>query len=72
MPTRKTKRRAPRYRRRRKKQMRKVPLALKAHNFVERVEDSIALNSSTLDANGNLSTNYSKNFQLADIPQVNH
>ena len=51
---------------------RKKKLALKAHNFVERVEDTIILNESTLNASGNLTTNYSKNFQLADIPQVNH
>ena len=58
--------------RRRKPKRRKKKLALKSHNFVERVEDSIILNSTTLNASGNLTTNYAKSFQLADIPQVNH
>ena len=49
---------------------RKKKLALKAHNFVERVEDTITLNSSTLNASGNLTTNYSKHFQFSDITQA--
>lgn len=48
----------------------KKKLALKSHAFVERVEDTITLNSNTLDANGNLGTCYSKEFKLDDIAQV--
>lgn len=55
---------------RRTKFYRKKKLALKAHNFVERVEDTITLNANTLTSAGNLLDNYSKNFQLADIPQA--
>ena len=62
--TKRTRRRAPRRTKFRKK------LALKAHNFVERVEDEITLNSTTLNSSGNLATNYAKHFQLSDIPQV--
>lgn len=48
----------------------KKKLALQSHNFVERVEDEIALNASTLDSQGHLSTMYAKQFRLNDIPQV--
>lgn len=44
-------------------------LALRAHRFVERVEDRIPLNSSTLQADGTLLVNYKKTFQMLDIPQ---
>jgi hypothetical protein len=44
-------------------------LALKAHNFVERVEDQITLNASTLTTDGHLITNYSKGFKMTDIGQ---
>jgi hypothetical protein len=47
----------------------KKKLALKSHSFVERVEDSIALNNSTLDSSGNLSTTYAKAFKMTDIAQ---
>lgn len=49
----------------------KKSLALKQHNFVERVKDiTLMLNSSTLDANGNLASTHTNTFQLSDIPQV--
>lgn len=51
-------------RRRRKK------LALQPHNFVEKIEQTISLNSSTLDSSGTLSTGYGRYFTLDDIPQV--
>lgn len=63
-----SKSRAPPRRRARRKY--KKRLALKAHNFVEKFEQTITLNSGTLDANGNLSTGYGRYFQLDDIPQV--
>jgi len=63
-----TRRRGPR----RKKKRFKKKLALQSHYFVERVEDSIALNGNTLTSAGNLLNSYNKNFQLADIPQVTH
>lgn len=48
-------------------------LALQQHNFVERTPDVIlALNNSTLDAAGNLSSTHTNTFQLSDIPQVAH
>lgn len=49
---------------------RKQRLALKPHNFVEKFEQTISLNSSTLDSNGELSTGYGRYFTLDDIPQV--
>jgi len=55
-------RRRPRGRRRKK-------IALRPHYFVERVEDKIKLNSSTLQADGTLLVNYKKYFQMNDIPQ---
>ena len=49
------------------------PLALKMHNFVERIPDvTLALNASTLDANGNLSSTHTNTFQISDVPQVAH
>ncbi len=48
---------------------RKKKLALRAHRFVERVEDRIPLNSSTLQADGTLLVNYKRTFQMSDIPQ---
>ena len=54
---------------RKKRRWRKRKLALKPHNFVERVEDRIPLNSSTLQADGTLLVNYKKTFQMIDIPQ---
>lgn len=53
-----------------KKKWKKKPLALKPHNFVERFEQTITLNESTLDSNGELSTGYGRYFILDDIPQV--
>lgn len=50
--------------------IRKKKLALKAHNFVERVEDEIALNANTLDSAGNLTTMYAKQFRMNDIAQI--
>lgn len=55
---------------RRPKRKYKKKLALKSHSFVERVEDEILLNASTLDTNGHLTTMYGKTFMLNDIPQV--
>lgn len=57
---------------RRKKRPRfKKALALKPHNFVERLKnDQIQLNESTLDALGNLSTTFTRTFQMSDIPQI--
>lgn len=49
---------------------RKQRLALKPHNFVEKVEQTITLNQSTLDSNGTLATGYGRYFMLDDIPQV--
>ena len=54
---------------RRRPRRRRKKLALKPHSFVERVEDRIALNSSTLQANGSLLVNYKKTFQMTDIAQ---
>lgn len=47
----------------------KKKLALRPHRFVERVEDRIPLNSSTLQADGTLLVNYKRTFQMQDIPQ---
>lgn len=72
MPRKKAKanrRRAPSMFRRKKSKIRK-PLALKPHNFVERVEDVITLSSSTLNSDGHLTTAYAKAFKLDDIAQV--
>ena len=44
-------------------------LALRPHRFVERVEERLPLNSSTLQADGSLLVNYKKTFQMSDIPQ---
>lgn len=44
-------------------------LALKPHYFVERVEDTIKINSNTIAANGTLVTNYAKSFKMTDIGQ---
>jgi len=66
------KRYARRPRRRRKKRYKKTfrkKLALRPHFFVERVEDRIPLNSSTLQADGTLLVNYKKTFAMSDIPQ---
>lgn len=62
-----TKRRVPKrgMRRRMKKK-----LALQPHNFVEKFEQEIALNSSTLNSSGNLTNGYGRFFKLDDIPQV--
>ena len=46
------------------------PLALQPHNFTERFEQTIALNSTTVNAQGELSTGYGRFFSLDDIPQV--
>lgn len=48
----------------------KKRLALQPHNFVEKVEQTISLNNTTLDSNGELSTGYGRYFSLDDIPQV--
>ena len=48
----------------------KKKLSLQSHNFVERVEDEIVLNNSTLDANGHLSICYVKSFAMDDIAQI--
>lgn len=73
----KRKRREPRRRRsktlfvyRKRPSRRRKKLALKSHNFVERVEDTITLNGNTLNSAGNLVTNYQKHFQFSDIAQV--
>lgn len=50
--------------------MPKKKLALQAHNFVERFEQTISLNSTTVNASGELSTGYGRYFSLDDIPQV--
>lgn len=47
----------------------KKKLALQPHNFVERVEDVITLNNSTLNDDGNLITNYSRGFKMTDVGQ---
>ena len=49
---------------------RKKRLALQAHNFVERFEQTITLDNTTIDANGTLATGYGRYFTLDDIPQV--
>jgi hypothetical protein len=46
------------------------PLALKAHNFVEKFEQTITMDSSTLTSGGNLATGYGRTFALDDIAQV--
>jgi len=49
------------------------PLALKMHNFVERLPDVVlALNASTLDTNGHLSSTHTNTFQISDVPQIAH
>ena len=53
----------------RKKRYRKKPLALKTHNFVERVITTIPLNSAAVSGLGNLNTTVAKTFMLQDIPQ---
>ena len=60
------------FRRKAKRKMRRKqkPLALKPHNFVEKFEQTIALNNTTVDANGTLSTGYGRYFTLDDIAQV--
>jgi len=66
-----TKQRRLNFRRKPKGKMRrKKPLALKPHNFVEKFEQTIALNSTTVDGNGTLSTGYGRYFTLDDIAQV--
>lgn len=44
-------------------------LALQPHNFVERVEDKIKINSNTIQADGTLLQNYAKSFAMTDIGQ---
>lgn len=47
------------------------PLALKMHNFVERLPDvKLSLNSSTLSADGNLLSTHTNTFQISDVPQI--
>ena len=70
MPKKQSKLRFNRRRRNRRRYRRKKKLGLKPHSFVERVEDSITLNYSTLDSNGNLSTGYGKQFKMDDISQI--
>jgi len=48
----------------------KKPVALKAHNFMERFEATIDLNSSTLGVDGTLISGYGRSFKLDDINQV--
>jgi len=52
-----------------KKRFRKK-VALKSHQFMEKFEAEIALNSTTLGADGTLSTGYGRSFKLDDINQV--
>ncbi len=71
MPTKSTttrKRGRPKVRRRKRKYKKKV--ALKSHNFMERAEATIDLNSSTLGADGTLISGYGRSFKLDDINQV--
>lgn len=59
------------YHGKRTRRMGKKPLALKQHNFVERVPPKlINLNNSTLDANGNLINTLPFTFQMNNIPQI--
>lgn len=48
----------------------KKKLALQPHNFVERFEQTISLNSSTLNASGELTNGYGRFFKLDDIAQA--
>lgn len=62
--TKRTKPHPPRYNRRK-------ALALTTHNFVERLPDvTLALNNTTLDANGNLSSTHTNTYQISDVPQI--
>ncbi len=61
--------RRPRRRRRTKKKYKKK-LALKSHAFMERFEQTIDLNSSTLGVDGTLISGYGRSFKLDDINQV--
>jgi len=54
-----------------KRKMRpRKPLALQPHNFVEKVEQTITLDNTTLDSGGTLATGYGRYFSLDDISQV--
>ena len=56
--------------RRRLRYRRKKKVALKAHTFMERFEQEISLNSSTLGVDGTLLTGYGRTFKLDDINQA--
>lgn len=58
------------FRRRPLRKKYKKPVALKAHNFMERFEATIDLNSSTLGVDGTLTNGYGRSFKLDDINQV--
>lgn len=57
--------------RKNRKVRRPMSLALKPHNFVERcANDTLQLNSGSLDALGNLTTTWTRSFSLDQIAQV--
>lgn len=62
-----TRRRGPK---RRFKKKFKKKVALRSHQFMERFEQTIDLNSSTLGVDGTLLTGYGRSFKLDDINQV--
>jgi hypothetical protein len=53
-----------------RRKYRKKAVALKPHNFMERAEATIDLNSSTLGVDGTLISGYGRSFKLDDINQV--
>lgn len=57
------------YKARNRFKIKRKKLALQPHDFVERVEDLIKLNSNTLQANGTLLVNYARSFKMNDIGQ---
>jgi hypothetical protein len=68
-----SRRKANKMRSRRRPKLRKIVkkrLALRPHTFVEKFEQTITLNSSTLDSNGHLTNGYGRFFKLDDIPQA--
>ena len=70
MPKKQSKLRFNRRRRNKRKRYGKKQVALKAHTFMERFEQEISLNSSTLGVDGTLLTGYGRTFKLDDINQV--
>jgi hypothetical protein len=65
-----SRRKANKMRPRRRRKIVKKRLALQPHTFVEKFEQTITLDGTTLDSNGHLINGYQRFFKLDDIPQV--